>query len=461
MASVGLSNPADSALTGTRVRLFPQPPHLGPARGPETVRLSPPAGSVGPGPSDDRMLVIDPVGKHRPYGLRLGPRGTPYLDLPPWTGLVHPPALPNAAGHLDHLEPGTAAFEMAHIYGTVRRVLDVWEGYFGHPIPWHFEPDYERLEIALLPSFDNAHVGYGFMEVGADVDAETGEVRPFSLNFDVLAHEVGHLIVYTVMGIPTLATEQGEYFGCHESAADLVALLSVLHFDSVLDGLLTATSGNLYTFNELNRFGELSEDEQIRTASNSSKLSDFSRGWSDEHDLSEPLTGAIFDILVDVFHEQLLERGLISPRVEDLFDRIERLPEYAPVIQALFDESYPRNAGGFKRALRAARDYLGVLLAETWRRLSPHYLNYDDVAAAMLEMDLDLSGGRYRRVIVNNVLWRDIGSAVVGPRLAPPGGAARHAFSSRTVTPAVLRRVPKRSYHERWKAAGWDVPPPR
>jgi hypothetical protein len=172
----------DPLTSGTRFKLFPQPSFAGPAEA-ETVWVSSPVGSVGPGPQDDRMYVADPVGKRDPYGIALTPYGMPYPFLPPWDGPVYSPAAPGPDGHFDHLEVGTPEFEMAHTYGCVRFVLDVWEGYFGRPIEWHFSPHYERLEILLLPGWDNAHVGWGFMEVGGHT-TEAGELRPFSLNFD-------------------------------------------------------------------------------------------------------------------------------------------------------------------------------------------------------------------------------------------------------------------------------------
>jgi hypothetical protein len=443
---------------GTRFRLFAQAPYRkATPHEPETVRLSPPAGAIGPGPQDDRMYVVDPVGKREPYGISFTAYGTPYLYLPPWNGPIYPPAMPDPDGHFDHLEVGTPEFEMAHCFGCVHFVLDVWHRYFGRPIEWHFAQAHPRLELSLLPHLDNARAGYGFMEIGAHF-SQTGEVRPFSLNFDVLAHELGHLIIYSEVGLPALEAIQGEYFGFHESAADLTALVAALHFDSVVDDLLEMTRGNLYTFNELNRFAELSENDEIRTASNDRKLSEFAAGWSDEHDLSEPLTGAIFDILVDVFHESLVDRGLISPAVEDLFDQIERAPATEGIIQALFDEAYSRRGEEFREALLEARDYLGVALAEVWKRLSADYLNYDDVGAALLEVDQELSGGRYHQVILNNFFWRDIGTAIVGPRVSAPGPDS-HAFSPRTVAPAQGTARPRLAYRKRW-ALSWRAGEP-
>lgn len=437
---------------GTRFRLFPQAPYrTATPRPPETVWLSPPAGSIGPGPQDDRMYVVDPIGKTQHYGIAPFPHWAALPYLPPWDGPNLAPALPDAAGHFDYLEPGTRQFEMAHLYAAVRFTLDVWEHYFGHPIAWHFRPPYERLEMSLLRTVKNAFAGFGFLEVGAHV-TDAGEYHPFSLNFDIVAHEVGHLIIYSEVGLPVPELMEDEYFGFHESAADLVALLAVLHFDSVVERLLETTSGNLYTLNELNRFAELSEDEQIRIAGNARRMSEFVDGWTKEHDLSEPLTGALFDILVDIFHESLLERGLISPEVEELADQMQRVPEYEPLIQALFDEAYAINREGFREALLEARDYLGLALAETWRRLPAESLNYDDVAAILLGVERDLSGGRYQRLIRNSFLWREIGLARVGPRLLPPG-AESHALSARTVTPQSLPMARRLSYSERWQLA--------
>ena len=41
--------------------------------------------------------------------------------------------------------------------------------------------------------------------------------------------------------MPDLDAIEGEFFGFHECGADLVALIAVLHFDSVVDHLLETT----------------------------------------------------------------------------------------------------------------------------------------------------------------------------------------------------------------------------
>jgi hypothetical protein len=436
---------------GTRFRIFSQPWFAGSKRQPEIVWIASPPGSIGPGPSDARMYVVEPLGLKLPYGFNVGPLGRPYVYLPPWNGPVAAPALPDRDGHFDHLKPGMPGFEAAHAFGCAHFVLDAWDLYLARPTLWHFTPHYDRLEISLIPHLDNATAGYGFVELGALGPADGGPVL-FSLSLDVIAHELGHLFMYREIGLPELAGVNDEFFGFHEAAADLVALIAALHLDSVVERLLATTRGNLYALNELNRFGELSDDDQIRLAGNGLKLSAFAAGWSDEHDLSLPFTGAMFDILVDVFQRGLLERGLIGRDVAELADVVEHRPEHEGLIQLLFDQIYDREQDGFRDALLEARDYLGHLLAQTWPRLSPAQLTYASAAATLLDVDLDLTGGRYQDAIQDCVRWREIGAVAVGPRLAPPD-AASHAFSARTVTPEAARRMPKLSYRERWAIA--------
>jgi hypothetical protein len=131
---------------------------------------------------------------------------------------------------------------------------------------------------------------------------------------------------------------------------------------------------------------------------------------------------------------------------------VEQQPEYEGLIQGLFDEAYARDPEAFRSALLDARDCLGLYLALTWQRLSPHSLNYVDVAAALLQVDRECSGGRFARLIRRNFALRGVGLVTVGPRLTPPSGDS-HAFSARTVVPELAMRFPPMSYRERWQVA--------
>jgi hypothetical protein len=418
---------------GTRFKLFPQPPFLEEYGEPEVVEVSSPAGSIGPGPSDHRMFVVDPLDKTLSYGLHEDSWGESYIYLPPWDGDRYAPVVPDALGHFDYLEPGTREFECAHLFGTVRWVLDIWEGYFGREIEWHFSNAFPRLELILLDNWDNAQSGFGFIEVGY-FDSDAGTHLPYALNFDILAHEVGHSIIYAEVGVPVPETEAAEYFGFHESAADLVALISVMHFDSVVDNLLHNTRGNLYTLNKLSRIAELSEYQQVRLAANTRRLSEFVNGWVDEHQLAQPLTGAVFDVFIDVFHSLLHDRGLIHTDLAVMADTLPAGGADEREIQRLFDAQYENRHEGFKLCLLEARDIIGYWLAFACGHLSPHYFDYGEVMQAMLHADEAITGGRYRFSIEQNFSWRYIGSVAAGPRL-PSALADGHVNSTRTVIP--------------------------
>ena len=312
--------------------------------------------------------------------------------------------------------------------------------------------DIDGLPRMPGPRFD-PHLPILWIEGRNLMDESPGPLLPYALNFDVMAHELGHLIIYSTIGVPSPSAQRGEYYGFQELAADTTALIAALHFELLMAHLLEETHGNLYVFNELDRFAELSTHDEIRLASNDIKLSRFAAGWDDEHALSQPLTGAIFDISVDIFQELLVERGLIARDVAEATRRVRDEPEIATLVQPAFEAAFANDYDGLRAALADARDYVGFTLAETWKRLQADNFSYVDVAETLIAMDQMMSGGRYRRAIVESFVWREIGSATVGPRLRPPD-ARSHTYSARTVTPEFGQWLPKMTYRERAIAAG-------
>ncbi|HYH43817.1 MAG TPA: hypothetical protein VD867_17745 [Burkholderiales bacterium] len=412
MTSRGFGNGFEGR--GTRFRLYPQSPILTSVPGSEVVWVSRPPGSIAPGPSDDRMYVVDAVDKARPYD---------YPYLPPYEGARNPPVRPDAQGHFDYLtDSWSRDFMAAHMYGTLRFVLDVWEKYFGGPIPWHFQEYQARLELIPIVDWDNAHSGFGFIETGYARPQEL-DPQPFCLNFDVLAHEMGHSFIYKLLGTPPVGHASAEYLAFHESAADCVAMIAAMHFDSVVDRLLVRSSGNIYLPNELNRIGELSENNEIRLASQSVRLSDVpdlrtpaaQLSQPQRHAMSLPLTGAVFDMFIDVFQTLLVQDGLISPALDALarpgisaWDEAE--------VQRGFDRAYQGHHEQFKAVIADARDYVGRCLAVAWRTLSWD-VSYSEVGAALLAADRRLAGGAGRDIMSESMAWRGIQMPVVAGRV--------------------------------------------
>ncbi|MEU4695199.1 hypothetical protein [Actinoplanes sp. NPDC023714] len=392
------------AETGTRFRIFPQPRFLTKADGsplfpePETVVVAPEPGAVTAGPADDRMFVVDAVGK-LPYN---------QFFRPPYTGAANPPVQPGPDGHFDHLDPATRDFSAATMYATVRRVLDIWQDYFGRTIEWHFSTAFAKLELIPLIEWNNAQSGFGFLEFGFG-RTPTGTIdhsRPFCENFDVLAHELGHSIIFAEVGVPASPLDEGiDYGGMHESSGDLVAIVASLHFHSLVDMLLENTKGNLLTINGLDRVGELSDTRQIRIAFNALRMSDVD---DEPHNRSLPLTGAVFDTMVEVFQQDLVDKKLIS---EDLRTRSTNLPGTAQDLEQIQDDfaaAYAGNEAAFKESLLLARDYLGRLLATCWSAMSPDFLTYHGVLRALLDADRQLTGGVHAAIIRACFAWREI-----------------------------------------------------
>jgi len=425
----------DGVAGGTRFRLFPQMPGLEGFSEPQTVRVSPPPGSIGPGPFDGAMRVVDAFDKPAPYEF-------PYM--PPYRGPVHPPARPGPGGHFDHLPVGSRQFMAAHMYGSIRFVLDTWEAYLGKTAAWYDPSDGFVVELVPEVDWDNAHAGIGFIETGGRPGGD-GDYHPFALNFDVLAHEVGHTLLFSEMGIPGHGTLTPQYLAFHESMSDLVALLSTLHFESIIGDLIDQTGGNLYVLNFLNRLGELSRNEQIRVASNEAMMEDLASlrltaegEWIDPsgqdrkaHDLAQPLTGAIFDNLVEIYQDGLAQRGLIPRNLDPRgWDR-ESVAASLQHTQVAYAGALSHQRAAFVEALIEARDIVGLALAATWQRLPPAHFSFAGFAEAFLAAMMELGQTHNLPAFAGNFHARGIATRRPATRREAPQRSAAYSLRAR------------------------------
>jgi hypothetical protein len=428
---------------GTRFRLYPQ--LAGGYTEPEVVELALPPGTVGPGPQDAAMYVANAVDKPLPYQ---APQ-----RLPPYAGPLHPPALPDPRGHFDRLPEGTPQFLAAHLYGSVRRVLDVWERYLGHRVAWWHAGVFPRLELVPRLRWGNAHAGFGFLETGL-LWTRSGAPQPLGMNFDVVAHEVGHAILFSVLGAPARDRLTGAFLAFHECFADHVAAIAALHFRSVVARVLRQTRGNLYALNLVSRLGEASDVEQVRVLDNEVRLADLEGvqlgpdgGWTDplglgrrQHAAAAPMTGALWDCLVDLFQEGLVARGAIGPDLDARgWTRAEVEASLGPLERAT-GAALGRFAGDFTAALEAARDVMGLALARCVQRLSPDDLDFDTVAACFCRVLPELGQARMVPSFIENFLERGIDPRPVSGGAAVPG---RPTWSARARAGDRVRGPPK------------------
>ncbi|PDT54618.1 MULTISPECIES: hypothetical protein [Sinorhizobium] len=377
------------ARLGTRFWIFPQPPFIPGYEQPDRVWLSIMPDEIGEGPSDVGVYVADPVYDKQPYSL---------ARLPPFDGARRPPPLPGPDRHFDNIDPTSRAFLGVHAYACVHFVRDVWQSYLGCPVHWFFEQTYPKLEIVPFVEWDNAHAGYGFLELGrAQVD---GIVRPYALNFDTIAHEVGHFIVLSETGLPKGPSRDLDFFPFSEAFSDAVSLISFLHFDSAVERLLRRTRGNLLLYSELNRFAETSPETQIRMATNARRMSETTR---EVHDRGLPFLGAIFDTIVELYHRQLVANGCADRRLLDV-DLRELEQDEFDRFRAMTAEAYAAKPLFFKQALATARDAVGYALGGSLRMQDPSALRLDSAARAIIAA----ADPAAAQQLEENFTWREI-----------------------------------------------------
>jgi hypothetical protein len=374
---------------GTRFLIYPQSKRLKGFARPELIYVNAPPGSIRPGPEDDAMYVVDAAFK-------------PAYDSggePPYTGERYPPALPDHDGHFDRIAPKDRAFSSATVYASVKCVFEIWEEYFGRQLSWRDGRRPQRLEIIPLAKTDNSWAGDGFLEFGF---ANSSPSHPHCQNFDVVAHEVGHAIGWTVMGKP--ARRSMAYRANDEACADLVAIVSALHFDSVVDHLLEHTRGDLASPSLVSHIGELSRTRHYRNAFNSARMSTV-RVKNDKIALARPFTGAGFDVLVGLYLEGLAERRAVPAKLPR---RIRPRSREAAAVHRVFVRHFKRKRRRFESALFDARDYFGRLLARALERTPMRRRCHATVATNMIAADGELSSGQYGMMIRECFVRRDI-----------------------------------------------------
>jgi hypothetical protein len=425
------------AVPGTRFRLYPQW-NEGWTE-PELVTLSSPLGSLGPGPSELTLSAILPLDKQGPYD--------PPTYGPPYDGPCAPAPAPDAAGNFDHIDFLAPQFLPVHLFGCVRRTLDVWEGYLGRRVTWWHADVHPRLELGALVQWNNAQSGPGFIEMGIRRN-DQGERQLFALNYDVVAHETGHTILFAEIGVPSPQRIGAQFLAFHESFADLVALVGALHFPSVTVRLLEQTAGNLYALNLISRIGEMSPVAQIRTADNTVTMRDVAGlrllsdgSWYDPigedrnaHALAQPLTGAMFDLFVEIYQAGLDARGALPPGADAREWTRRQAEARLPHSHAAMERAMAVFGDAFYAALADARDLLGGCMAHVMRTIEPEWVTFDRVAGLVLEAAIEQGWGRLLSELTELFLARGIDPRpMLRTRRRPPAAEWRRLpYAERT-----------------------------
>ena len=368
---------------------------------PRVVRVTRRPGAIKAGPEDSRMYVVDAIRK-KPYrDLKTGD----YIWRPPYPkGKPRErPVRPSPRGDFDYPRPGTRPFSAAAAFASVRCVLEIWEHYLARRIALTGKSGQRKLEIIprVTAIGDNAWSGEWYIELGF---AGGNPRRPYCENLDVIAHEVGHIILKHVIG-PTPAGRLAFERRAHDEAgADLVSLVTILHFDRVVDSVLAATRGKLYSDNILSQIGEYRMGRSRRRRvgrlffqNQTMRSVARARRDGDKHVYARPLLGAAFDILVEIYEAHLARRGLIS---QDLADRSTHATARRDrALRREFAAGFADNPDGFSEALREATADFARLLASAWQKARRTGVTFSRIASNLAAADARLNRGRYATVI--------------------------------------------------------------
>lgn len=264
-------------IRGSRVLIWKQDPTVGEIG----IRKGFLPGNVFAGPSDSRIRT---------------------------TGL--PPVSANSFGDFI-ATPGTDAFDAVHTFAVVRETLTMFQRALnGAPVPWQWNTGGNTDPLSVHPhagetmnafySRNEKALKFFFFNTSAPPPAH----RVFTCrSLDIVAHETGHAVLdglkpgWLGFGNPP------QTGGLHESFGDLSAIfLALAQFDQV-EAVIAQTKANLHDKTFLADLAEefglaLGRPNGLRNADNDLRLSQVG---TEVHAISQVFTGAIYDILADLF----------------------------------------------------------------------------------------------------------------------------------------------------------------
>ena len=202
-------------------------------------------------------------------------------------------------------------FRQINAWATVQHTLEMYEDAqtLGRRIPWGFDGN----RLLVLP-----HAGYW---ENAFYDRKTKTLQFFyfeanderiytCLSHDIVSHETGHAILDGIRPLYNFPSSP-DTGGFHESLGDITAILAALQHRTYVvvtieeakrdlrnDTIVAALAEQFGTalYGGANRYF-------LRNALNEKTMKDVEDSW-EEHEYSEVLTGAVYEILIGMYDQQ-------------------------------------------------------------------------------------------------------------------------------------------------------------
>ncbi|WP_229411109.1 MULTISPECIES: hypothetical protein [unclassified Massilia] len=316
-----------------------------------------------------------------------------------------PAVEPNAFGDFVTM-PDTPQFDAVHTYAVVRQTLTMYQRALSTagaamPLPWQWNSSVDTSPLQVhpygLPNVMNAYYSraQACLKFGDFVPPGESARLYTCRSFDIVSHETGHAVLDGLKPQWLMADNPPQTGGLHESFGDLTAIFLALSQLDQCEAVVAQTKAHLHDKTFLADIAEqfglaLGSTNGLRNADNDLTLSE---AGTEVHAISQVFTGAVYDILADIF---AFER---NPELEDCASVLHRVAAWL--------------RGLLLRALIAAPDLAA---------------SYADVANEMLRLALeDGKPPEYTTFIRNRFAQREVvevpaglsGPHPAGLRLAP------------------------------------------
>ena len=281
-----------------------------------------------------------------------------------------PPIGPNAMG--DFIQtPLTAEFDAVHTFAVVRMTLTMYQRALasgGNPaaLPWQWNTTSNADPIQVAPRHSqmmnafysrNAKLlAFGFFtKPGVPAPAPT----VFTCrSFDIVAHECGHAILDALRPQWILSGATPQTGAMHEAFGDLTAVFLALSQLDQVEAVIAQTKSNLHDKTFLSDVAEefglaLGQTFGLRNADNDLRLSQVG---NQVHSLSRVFTGAIYDILSDIFASER------RPAVRDDAVTLYQVAEY---VKSLLLRAILQSPAANARFADVANEMLNITVADS------------------------------------------------------------------------------------------------
>jgi len=242
-----------------------------------------------------------------------------------------PAVEPNAFGDFVTM-PDTAQFDAVHTFAVVRQTLTMYQRALSNagtamPLPWQWNSSVDTAPLQVypygLPNVMNAFYSRAQASLKFGDFIPSGETdRVYTCrSFDIVSHETGHAVLDGLKPHWLEANNPPQTGGLHEAFGDLTAIFLALSQLDQCDAVVAQTKAHLHDKTFLADIAEqfglaLGSTTGLRNADNDLTLS---QAGTEVHAISQVFTGAVYDILADLF---AFER---KPALEDCAGVLHRV----------------------------------------------------------------------------------------------------------------------------------------